>query len=652
ERPNLPDELDPMHLMMLERLHLSEIADLSESMIGESGRAPQVVELLAKETEGNVFFLIETIRALAEIAGLMDNIGRMTLPPTVFAGGVQMVIDRRLRKVPSDFIPLLQLVAINGRLLDLALVEALDETIDIQTWLDACINSAVLSVNDGEYRFAHDKIREGILANIDADSFVVLSKRIAEAIEKVYPDEDNLALVLAQHWQNAQDADRECHYSYIVAQKVRHHNLHQARDYALRVLELLPDDRDPRLPKVELILGEIYLNISNRDKAQFYFESGLKNAEHQRQRDYQARCLEGLGHVALRHDDGEQAMKYYQMALRRADPKDHETVALIMNSISTVHKNWGDYDKARQLAEESLALARANEYQIGIARDLNTLGVLDSYQGRYSDAWDKFARVLEIRRDLRMRHGVAGILNNLGIIASRMGKHQEAIAYHEESRQIKLDLGDRFSLGNTLQNLSLTYMHIGNYELARHYSEEALEIAREMVHRSAEADIRNNLGLILSRLYQDDLQPAREHIEAAIVLAGEVEDRLCVAYALSNLGDILITQNELDVARGILDLALREAYDLQAMSPLLRTVMWIGRMIAMNGDIDRAITLWSYVNLHESADAFTKEDSEQLLQSAIGGLSAERVANAVAEAKTLEMDALVESLRRKPKHQI
>jgi hypothetical protein len=32
-------------------------------MLGEAGKQPQVVDLLERETEGNVFFLIEVVRA-------------------------------------------------------------------------------------------------------------------------------------------------------------------------------------------------------------------------------------------------------------------------------------------------------------------------------------------------------------------------------------------------------------------------------------------------------------------------------------------------------------------------------------------------------------------------------------------------------------
>ncbi|RMG88960.1 MAG: serine/threonine-protein kinase PknK, partial [Chloroflexi bacterium] len=80
ETPDLPDKLPDMELMTLERLSKSHITALSAAMLGEAGSQSQVVDLLYRETEGNVFFIIEVVRALAESAGSLSNIGFVTLP--------------------------------------------------------------------------------------------------------------------------------------------------------------------------------------------------------------------------------------------------------------------------------------------------------------------------------------------------------------------------------------------------------------------------------------------------------------------------------------------------------------------------------------------------------------------------------------------
>ena len=56
-------------MLKVERLNPEQIAQLSEAMLGQIGSEPQIVEFLQRETEGNIFFLIEVVRSLADEAG-------------------------------------------------------------------------------------------------------------------------------------------------------------------------------------------------------------------------------------------------------------------------------------------------------------------------------------------------------------------------------------------------------------------------------------------------------------------------------------------------------------------------------------------------------------------------------------------------------
>src|SRR6185369_9787490 len=148
ERPNLPDKLTEMRLLKLNRFDERGIAALCESMLGDTGRKPEVVELAQRETEGNVFFLIEVVRTLAEEAGQLEAIGTTTLPHSVFSGGIKKIVQRRLNRVPPTAFPLLQTAALIGRQLDLRLLRRLDSSVELAEWLTACSDAAVLEVQE------------------------------------------------------------------------------------------------------------------------------------------------------------------------------------------------------------------------------------------------------------------------------------------------------------------------------------------------------------------------------------------------------------------------------------------------------------------------------------------------------------------------
>src|SRR5262249_24066233 len=123
EAPHLPDQLASMRVISLDRLSSDEIAELSYGMIGDGGRQPHVLQFLNQETEGNPFFLVEVVRALAQDAGRLLNIGGMTLPEQVYTGGIQQIIRQRVRQVPDWGQRIAQVAAVAGRLLDLTVLQ-------------------------------------------------------------------------------------------------------------------------------------------------------------------------------------------------------------------------------------------------------------------------------------------------------------------------------------------------------------------------------------------------------------------------------------------------------------------------------------------------------------------------------------------------
>lgn len=219
ERPELPGELPSMRPLRLGRLPSSEIASVGESMIGPEGRRPDVVAFLERETEGNPFFLVEVVRALAEEAGSLDRIGKSALPEKVFAGGVRRVVQRRLRDLPDEARPSLRAAAIIGRKVDVPLLRALSPSADVDALLDVGVAAAVLERREGVLRFSHDKLREGMLLDVDETERRALHARVARAIEQVQGDAPAQRAALAHHWGAAGDRDKEAHYAALAGEE-------------------------------------------------------------------------------------------------------------------------------------------------------------------------------------------------------------------------------------------------------------------------------------------------------------------------------------------------------------------------------------------------------------------------------------------------
>jgi tetratricopeptide (TPR) repeat protein len=212
ETPKLPQEMEPHGVLSLKRLTKDEIATLGEAMIGDVGRQSAVIDFLARETEGIPFFIVEVARALAEETGELNSIEEGKLPERVLPGGMRKLIRARLDRVPAGTYRMLQGAAVVGRDIDLDLMHTLYAGADLDSWVNTCAGAAVLVMQDGNWRFAHDKLREQLLADLSPDTARLLNRGVAEALELTHPGAPQYFSALAHHWRAADNPAREADY--------------------------------------------------------------------------------------------------------------------------------------------------------------------------------------------------------------------------------------------------------------------------------------------------------------------------------------------------------------------------------------------------------------------------------------------------------
>lgn len=258
ESPDLPERIPGIQVIKLSRLDDASVTELSASILGETGREPQIVNLLQRETEGIPFYLIEVVRALAEEAGQLSQIGQMPLPEKILAGGIQQIVERRMNRVPEAARSLLQVAAVIGRELDLNVLQTIDPAMGLDEWLATCANAAVLDVQENRWRFAHDKLRERVLEELTASERPALHRRVAEAIEAVYPDATKYAVTLTYLWGIAGDTKKELYYAAAAGRQAVRDSAYEEGirflTHALELLSTLVDAQERARQELELLI--------------------------------------------------------------------------------------------------------------------------------------------------------------------------------------------------------------------------------------------------------------------------------------------------------------------------------------------------------------------------------------------------------------
>jgi len=279
EAPALPEAVRGAEVMRLERLSLPAVTALAESMLGMIPNRAGIAEYLHRETEGNAFFLVEVVRTLAEAAGQLTDVASMALPEHVLSGGMARLIALRLDRVPAPARPRLQLAAVLGRQLDLPAIGA-GGSEDLDDWLQACSNAAIIEVQQNRWRFAHDKFREALLAGLEPDARAALHAHAARSLEAAYGDGDRDAASLAYHWGAAGDVVREAAYSVIAGTRAFEGAAYaEAVRLLTRALALAEKDARVHIERgaTERLLGEALFATGHMAESRHHLEQGIQH---------------------------------------------------------------------------------------------------------------------------------------------------------------------------------------------------------------------------------------------------------------------------------------------------------------------------------------------------------------------------------------
>nr|WP_306790460.1 CHAT domain-containing protein [Tolypothrix sp. FACHB-123] len=154
----------------------------------------------------------------------------------------------------------------------------------------------------------------------------------------------------------------------------------------------------------------------------------------------------------------------------------------------------GDYPKAIDYYQQSLALARSIQDREGEGNSLGGLGVAYHSLGDYPKAIDYQQQSLAIARSIQDRQGEGKALGNLGAAYISLGDYKQAIDYLQQRLALARSIQDRQGEGKALGNLGLAYLSLGDNKQAINYLQQVLALARSIQDRQSEGQTLNNLG--------------------------------------------------------------------------------------------------------------------------------------------------------------
>ncbi len=481
--PELAFELPQLMRVHLSRLSGNAVEELSVSLLGDAGHRPELLELLQQEAGGNVFLITEIIRTLAEQAGDPDAIAIMTLPERVFPKGVLDIARRRLRRLSLDAQPLLRLAAVVGRKLDFALLREVDDETNYDEWLVQCADAAILEINDGEWRFTHEQMRDGVLEGLAESQIPYLNMLAAEAIEAVYPDHQEYILRLVVHWHKAKNDIKEAYYARLAGERMLHtSNFLAAQRHFERALELTLNMEQPPFSRREIFtkLATAYYSLGELSTAQDLLMRTLQAAQAQDPVDNETsiRALFQLSQICVTQGDLAQARRHLERALPMTKLIERPSLWIrVLWGLGDVAWRIGNYDDAEHYLRQSLALSEQHHETIWTLDTLKSLGIASFKRRNYVEAENYYQECYEKAQTTGNLERAGMALNNLGVLHNHRHDFVTAQTHLLNGLALLRKTGKQDFIAIALNNLGLAALSLKVWDAARHYLHDSVAIA-------------------------------------------------------------------------------------------------------------------------------------------------------------------------------
>lgn len=585
-------------LIRLEALTKADCAELVKSMLGFENLPTRLLDRLMVETGGNPLFIESLMQSLIEEDLLRydgekwhTDLGKLSRIPA----SIQEAALRRLKRLDSNSLDLLQWASVMGQWLDLNILAEVCEITPDQVFriVAGAANQHVLTVNNqlgqAAYHFSTDQMREAIYNTLRSEALTARHWRIGQAFRKLYGDSDNTEL-LAWHFEKAQDWKLALHYTKLTADKARqvYANESAVASYtkALTLLEDHPELEDAAL-EYEILAGRevCYRLLGNRQGQQADIDRMIQIArsfgdapKHILGLTRQVSLANLLGdYVAAKRAAATAMTLTYQL-------DDHQLEAQTLNSLGAACLRLGEIDRAEASHEHALQLYQDADQEdstnrLGEATSLWHLGNVAQARHDPEIAQEYFVQALVIYQEIGFRRGEANVLN---AFASLSDNAAERLRYHQKALDILVTIGDRDAQARVYYDLGVIYKHLGVYDRARHALEQALNLERELKRQANLLDCFKNLGQVYLALEEFDL--AQQLFEEGYTLTRQKEDARLIAIYQMLLGELALARDRIDAAYERLQRASSALRDLDETILLVTGLALLGQTCLELGD--------------------------------------------------------------------
>ena len=551
-----------------------ETRGLNEAELG----LEQLGERLAAETDGQPFYLVETLKVLLEEGMLLirssaDGEGVVEVGPAwrshksalrgLLPQSVREVIRARLSRLSPTASELLRAAAVLERgfgfetLVSAASLGEAEGLKGLDELTERHLVQEEASGREGEpllhasatYSFTHEKIRQVAYTEMGHARRRLLHRRAFEVLEEGGAP----AAQLARHALAGGLAEQAFRYGvaagdaavevFSVKDAIEHYE--RARDLLTEVRtgsRLLTEPSISDLEHLYVQLGRAYELPEEWEKAREAYEAMLALAREVDEARLEVGALNNLAVLAFHQEsDPPRARRILEDARRVAEEANIEEllVEIECTLADVMTYGAGEFEHSGALARKALASARTLEERPDlIARTLETLARLELFRGRLEESAAYAEEGAELSRELAERPPPRSLLPSMPTAMGLMASWK---------------VGNKAMEIQCLMYLAYVWVFRGRLKEGVAFGREVLGKSRELPERAeAMGSPALSLGLLASGEYEEALEICLRGTELARV----AQDRFLLWHNLDHLGRAYEALLDLKAARGVYEEAL------------------------------------------------------------------------------------------------
>ncbi len=575
--------------------------ELLQHLVGADAGLEPLKALLVERTEGNPFFLEESVRTLVETGALAGERGAYRLRRAVSSlqlpASVQAILAARIDRLGPEDKQLLQAAAVVGKDVPLILLQGVSDLDEHATTLGLTRLQAAEFLYETslfpepEYTFKHALTHEVAYGSLLAERRRALHARVQETIEARFGDRlIECVEQLAHHAFRGEVWDKAALYLRQAGQKAASRSAHREAaacfDQALASLGHLPDSRKAReqaidlrlelrvllltigeLSRIPALLAEaeaIATAIGDRrrralalsflsshyfemvdERAGAYAEQALAIAQEVGDPDLEGFATFNLGRNLFSLGEYRRAIDLLGAGVtvlharsREAHPPYFAGIVGYLPFLARAHVEVGEFEQAVACAGEAMEMSEASDSHLGRVHAHFALGFAHLRKGDVERAIPLLERGLDLARAKEVSFFEPLMCAAVGSAYALSGRTADGLPLLEQGVSGAARMGHPGFLHWLQGWLAEGYLLVERRAEATAAAMQSLDTSRRIRRRGNEAHVLRVLGDIAASAQPPQVEEAEGHYRASLTLAVERGMRPLVARCHLGLGSL------------------------------------------------------------------------------------------------------------------